>query len=243
MATRIEYLEANLLRSHGTFRPSLRSLVASNTSTQIETTSQEAFALLPLDFAADLSKPLDLTPAISKLSTLRGIGPATASLLLNTHSPADVPFFSDELYRWLRFSDASDVKGPGKGTKGWERRIGYTGKEYMELVRRTCTFRDRLRALGRDAGARDIECVAYVLGKTGGGNVPIENGGTDGAQLTQGATASENEGFEALARGVMAAIDKEHARSVEERAGGERTGNGDGIEEGEQRRKRRRKEQ
>lgn len=179
-----------------------------------------------------------MTPSISKLSTLRGIGPATASLLLNTHSPSEVPFFSDELYRWLRFSDPADVKGPGKGTKGWERRIGYTGKEYMELVRRMCTLRKRLRSLGRDAGATDIECVAYVLGKTGGKDIPLENGSTEKSANSTGAVEHENEGFEALARGVMAAIDKEHALSVEQRADEEGEG---GHDAGETRRKRRRK--
>jgi len=227
-----------MVRSHGTFRPSLRSLVASNTAQQIETTSQEAFALLPQNYAADLSKSLDVTPSISKLSTLRGIGPATASLLLNTYSPSEIPFFSDEMYRWLRFSDPPDAKGPGKGTKGWERRIGYTGKEYMELVRRMCTFRSRLRSLGRDAGATDIECVAYVLGRTGGKDVPFENESTEKHDATKGATTNENEGFEALARGVMAAIDKEQALSVEERAGEGKKGE---VDQGEERRKRRRK--
>ncbi|GAB7342110.1 hypothetical protein MBLNU457_g0383t1 [Dothideomycetes sp. NU457] len=175
---------------------------------------------------------------ISKLSTLRGIGPATASLLLNTHSPSEIPFFSDELYRWLRFSDPTDVKGPGKGTKGWERRIGYTAKEYMELVRRMCTFRDRLRTLGRDAGATDIECVAYVLGKTGGKDIPLETGSTEKPDVSTSVAANENEGFEALARGVMAAIDKEHALSVEQRADKEEE---EDDNAGEMRRKRRRK--
>jgi len=100
----------------------------------------------------------------------------------------------------------------------------------MELVRRTGTFRDRLRTIGRDVGARDIECVAYVLGRTGGTDVPAD----------KSSIANGNEGFEALAKGVMAAIDKEHAQSIQERGGEE--GKEDG-EEGGERRKRRRKNQ
>lgn len=109
----------------------------------------------------------------------------------------------------------------------------------MELVRRMCTFRYRLRSLGRDAGATDIECVAYVLGKTGGKDIPLENGSTKKPAASLGPAAGEIEGFEALARGVMAAIDKEHALSVEQRADMEEEA-GD-AEEGEKRRKRRRK--
>lgn len=109
----------------------------------------------------------------------------------------------------------------------------------MELVRRMCTFRYRLRSLGRDAGATDIECVAYVLGKTGGKDIPLENGSTKKPAASLGPAAGENEGFEALARGVMAAIDKEHALSVEQRADMEEE---EGVaEEGDKRRKRRRK--
>ena len=34
-------------------------------------------------------------------SILRGVGPATASLVLSVAFPMDVPFFGDEVFEWL----------------------------------------------------------------------------------------------------------------------------------------------
>jgi len=83
---------------------------------------------------------------------LKGIGPATAALLLSTSNPKELPFFSDELFRWAFWAD-------GSGSR-WDRKIKYSLKEYRDLVARV----DKLRArIGR--GALEAEKVAYVLGK------------------------------------------------------------------------------
>lgn len=92
------------------------------------------------------------------MTKLKGIGPATASLLLSTYDPVKVPFFSDELYRYLHFEAAK--------FKGWDRKINYTMKEYKSLFSELQTLRERLEKESKQTiSATDIEKVAYVLGK------------------------------------------------------------------------------
>lgn len=52
----------------GKFRPRLQQLVASNSTETVEKCSRKAFSLLP-----------DVQAAIAELSSLKGVGPATAS--------------------------------------------------------------------------------------------------------------------------------------------------------------------
>jgi len=126
---------------HGTFRPTLPKLVASNADDLVKTTTSEAFALY-------VKSPSDINTVIKKLSDpLKGIGPATASLLLAVHDPDHVIFFSDEAYRWLC---AEGQKAP----------IKYTFKEFDELFEKAKTLMSRLKV-----SALDLEKVAYVVMK------------------------------------------------------------------------------
>ncbi|KAK0335794.1 hypothetical protein LTR02_015637 [Friedmanniomyces endolithicus] len=143
--------------AHGKFRPQLRKLIQQNEGVTVKSTTIEAFRM-PLDTDADVVK------AISTLSTLRGVGPATASLLLSVKDEARVPFFSDELYRWALWSHETGG--------GWKREIKYSEKSYMELYPRVQGLRERLkREGGETVSALQVECVAYVLARRsrGGG--------------------------------------------------------------------------
>lgn len=76
-----------------------------------------------------------------------------------------VPFFSDELYRYLHFEEAA--------SKGWDRKINYTMKEYKSLFEKLQTLRKRLKKQSKqDVSAIDIERMAYVLGKEAPTNDP-----------------------------------------------------------------------
>ena len=80
--------------------------------------------------------------------------------------PTEVPFFSDELFRWCAWD------GDGKAGTGWQRKIKYNVKEYETVVQSVEKLRMRLRkGLGKkgDTSARavDVERVAWVLGKEG----------------------------------------------------------------------------
>lgn len=88
--------------------------------------------------------------ALDVLTKLRGIGPATASLLLSVHDPDHVIFFSDEAFYWLC--------GGGK-----EVPIKYNAKEYVALREAAEKLQQRL-----GVSATDIEKVADVMLKIGG---------------------------------------------------------------------------
>jgi hypothetical protein len=122
----------------------LLQLVQSNPAEAIPDTTESAFALLP-----------DAIPALKCLVSLKGIGPATASLLLSIAAPETVPFFSDELFRWCTWDE------PGS-PNGWQRKIKYNIKEYEVLLKKVDTLVKRL-----NVQAVDAEKVAWVLGKAG----------------------------------------------------------------------------
>ena len=139
--------------THGTFRPTLLPLVTSNSEEQIQSTTASAFSMYGAD-ARDLSK------ALKTMCGLRGIGPATASLILSVYDLDHVPFFSDEAFRWLCWNNEG-VTGKGKGSdlKGWARKMKYSDKEYDILRAEVSKLSARL-----DARAVEIEKVAWVLG-------------------------------------------------------------------------------
>ncbi|KAM7370940.1 hypothetical protein PAMP_010449 [Pampus punctatissimus] len=71
--------------TRGKFRPRLQQLVASNSEDTVEKCSRKAFSLLP-----------DVQAAITELSSLKGVGPATASAVLAAGAPEQAAFMSDE---------------------------------------------------------------------------------------------------------------------------------------------------
>jgi hypothetical protein len=101
------------------------------------------------------------------LTQLKGIGPATASLVLSCISPTQYPFFSDELFRWIHW-DGKNADGSNAGIKSgsrWSRPIGYTPKEYDSLIARCEQVQERFSGDDRQLNFLDLEKVAYVLGK------------------------------------------------------------------------------
>ncbi|XP_029382992.1 uncharacterized protein LOC115059584 isoform X2 [Echeneis naucrates] len=83
MSELVKLMEWKLTR--GKFRPRLQQLVASNSEETVEKCSRKAFSLLP-----------DVHAAISELSSLKGVGPATASAVLAAGAPEQTAFMSDE---------------------------------------------------------------------------------------------------------------------------------------------------
>lgn len=175
---------------HGTFRPSLMNLINRNTDALVEEKTRDAYQLL-----TKTSEP-NILPALTHLSTatapltsskgpatkqppqkLSGVGPATASLFLSVMDMRRVPFFSDELFRWVMWEGSSSSPsssaganskksvGTGKsdGTEeGWRRKIKYDMKEYAQLLERVAELRKRL-----DVSAVEVEKCAWVLGAEG----------------------------------------------------------------------------
>ncbi|QDS68760.1 hypothetical protein FKW77_004935 [Venturia effusa] len=145
---------------HGTFRPSLAKLVASNTEELIVSTTKNAFN-------STKQSTQDMVKQLAK--NLKGIGPATAALLASCYDPENIPFFSDELFRWTHWDGilmntndtTSPLKKPGKG---WSRQIGYTPKEWESMGAKCKLLRRRMSAASRPVTCLDIEKVAYVPG-------------------------------------------------------------------------------
>ncbi|EFQ25552.1 uncharacterized protein GLRG_00696 [Colletotrichum graminicola M1.001] len=127
---------------HGKFRPTLMKLVSSNDSSAVEDTVKKA-----IDNYRDMA---DLSAALNILTKMKGIGPATASLILAVHYPQKVLFFSDEAYYWLC-------------NKGQKASLKYSMKDYEHLDSQASKL---LKRLG--VGAMEVEKVAYVLLKQEG---------------------------------------------------------------------------
>lgn len=68
------------------FRPRLLDFVSALDEDFVKSASQKAFQSLP-----------DLSKAISELTVLKGVGPATASAVLAAYAPDVAPFMSDEV--------------------------------------------------------------------------------------------------------------------------------------------------
>ncbi|KAK0200864.1 hypothetical protein DFS33DRAFT_1355554 [Desarmillaria ectypa] len=101
----------------GQNRPMLRAMIRKNADAQIKDCSQRALALPELQLGGwDCVKE-----SMNILCELKGVGPATASLILSLVYPEHIPFFSDEA--------TVDVLSPAGGRKG----IKYTMKTYKEL--------------------------------------------------------------------------------------------------------------
>ncbi|TQV98591.1 hypothetical protein V2A60_007689 [Cordyceps javanica] len=145
---------------HGKFRPMLMGLASSNNAAVTRRTIAAAIQAYRASSPSSSASPTQpgggdgdgggdgVTAALAALTKLRGIGPATASLLLSVHDPARVIFFSDEAFYWLC---AGGVAG---------RKIKYSNSEYEMLRRNAAKLVGRL-----GVSATDVEKVAYVLFK------------------------------------------------------------------------------
>lgn len=87
-----------------------------------------------------------VTSALAAASVPKGIGPATAALLLSVFSPRHVPFFEDELHAWIF---------PGHA------KLKYNIKEYTTMVEEVWSLMDQLN----DEGTEEVK--AWMLEKAG----------------------------------------------------------------------------
>ncbi|KAK2760857.1 hypothetical protein FQN54_002097 [Arachnomyces sp. PD_36] len=155
---------------HGKFRPTLMSLIRSNAAETVEDVTREAYASIPP--AEDETFPLE---TLNHLCTLRGVGPATASLLLSVADEEESVFFGDEVWEW--------VCGDGGNGKGG---IKYTVKEYEALWRGARRVRERV---GKDVRMGEVERVGFVIGN-------LRDEGEEGAEEKKAKRGEKEEGKE-----------------------------------------------
>jgi peptidoglycan hydrolase CwlO-like protein len=150
------HLKSNPRSKHGTFRPTLLGLVDSNDAASVRSATNPVFDLMRDTEPIRINQAASMTTGLKFLAQLRGVGPATASLVLSVLAPDWCPFFSDELYRWCVWDEGDKGKG-----RGWKRKITYTDKQYRVLFNKVWDARERL-----GVQAVEIEKVAWVLGRT-----------------------------------------------------------------------------
>ncbi|KGO68023.1 hypothetical protein PITC_053110 [Penicillium italicum] len=166
---------------HGVSRPMLMGMVKSNQVATITKSTSTAFAALP--DADPVAAPNDAFPKASLdalTAPIRGVGPATASLILSiatvfSDAKKQVPFYSDDVYLWLCLSDfpeGQDVSEhkPSKHKKpNGELIAKYNMNEYRDLWNASQELRARLNNCAEEKSGHepvsfvDIERVAYVL--------------------------------------------------------------------------------
>ena len=140
-------------------------MVSSNEPDFVSKTVQEAIRVYGQKAGAGA-----VAPALDVLTRLKGIGPATASLLLAVHDPERVIFFGDEVFYWLCCDGKKDA-------------IKYNAKEYRELTERAAGVAKRL-----GVAAVDIERVAFVVMREqdeGGISAPLGADANPGSKLEQ----------------------------------------------------------
>lgn len=117
----------------GKFRPRLVQLAQSNDNTLTKSTTLQASPASHI--------PLD---AVKLLSTLSGIGPATASAILSVFHPSTEPFMSDEAIECM------GIHKPEYTLKGWQ--------EYRKRMQ------ERVKKSKWDGMAElEMACYSYVV--------------------------------------------------------------------------------
>ncbi|CCO26728.1 hypothetical protein BN14_00759 [Rhizoctonia solani AG-1 IB] len=134
--------------ARGKFRPTLPALIAQNTPAKVKSSTQEAFSSLSDIEPSTLPYQPFRILLKSLCGGLKGVGPATGSLLLSIYDDR-VPFMSDEAYIWVMYAD--------KGTK--TRDIKYTEKGYLDYAVRMWGVAEKA-----DITPTQLEQVAWVLG-------------------------------------------------------------------------------
>ena len=135
-----------LSSTHGIHRPFLPGMIQKNSEAEvIEHTSEAANVIEGLS----LKQPIDkisttIISALDHVCKLKGVGPATGTLILSIFNPQIVPFFEDELFYWLCPEYTAKLK--------------YDKKEYKLLLAKVLNI-----VQSKSVDAKMLEQAAYVV--------------------------------------------------------------------------------
>lgn len=133
-------------------------------------------------------------------------------MLLSVYDEENVPFFSDELFRWVCWDEQA----------GWKRKIKYDMKEYGMLWEGVERLREKL---GRKVKAVDLEKVAYVCGRLGAdkkladivyASVSAENEERETPQTGKSMTVADFKAMERSEQGSEKEAEKEAEKESEQ---------------------------
>jgi hypothetical protein len=176
-------------------------MLKTNKEKTVRETTTSAFAALPSSTSTTTTEdpPTDAFPktSLDALSTpLRGVGPATASLILSIATSAcdparEIPFYSDDTFLWLCLEVYPRAPRSERRTRrlarmtkpNGELNVKYNLHEYRELWDAVWELRTRLNRAARKTEAQekglrpvsstDVEKVAFVIRHAGFAEVPV----------------------------------------------------------------------
>lgn len=129
----------------GKFRPTLPKLIKSNDEKTVEQVTKSGFGIF---IESEEEYKIRLKKLLNKLCELRGVGPATSTLMISLLSEIKgvkpLPFFSDESFYWFN---------PKYG------KLKYTLKEYLEL------YLDKYLAIPKANDFNAIERATWAIYK------------------------------------------------------------------------------
>lgn len=120
-------------------------MVRKNDAAAVHKQIKLAWERLSASSAATPPSTSTVTAALNLVCELKGIGPATGTLILNVYDPVHVPFFQDEMFMWF-FPDTKSDK------------LKYNQKEYLQLLEASKHVLEELHI-----SAVELEKIAYVL--------------------------------------------------------------------------------
>lgn len=143
--------------THGISRPFLPSMIQKNSEAEVQQHTAHASTLLS-NLKDSSNRYKAVGAALDEVCKLKGVGPATGTLVLSIYDPRHVPFFADEVFAW--------VVDRG-GNEGWSDqrfevknlKLKYDRKEYAALWEGVSKV---VKGVG-EVTAQEIEKTAYVL--------------------------------------------------------------------------------
>lgn len=101
-----------------------------------------------------------MNKALKILQELEGVPLQTVTLLLSMYDPDAIPFFSDELSRYIHFEETKAKSGHATTS------VSHTMKEYNAICETVQSIRDRVSSESKqEVRAVDIEMAAHEFGK------------------------------------------------------------------------------